>query len=66
MRAHRYNISRLAEDIGASRSLVYRLLEHHGVRVKGDDAQDEKWQAAPDAALGGEVVVAEARCFEPR
>jgi DNA-binding NtrC family response regulator len=38
LRLHRYNISRMADDIGASRTLVYRLLERHGLRIKGDDS----------------------------
>lgn len=42
LRLHRFNISRMAEDIGVSRTLVYRLLERHGLRPKGDDVQGDE------------------------
>ncbi|HRI72569.1 MAG TPA: sigma 54-interacting transcriptional regulator, partial [Polyangium sp.] len=41
LRLHRFNISRMAEDIGVSRTLVYRLLERHGLRPKNDETHDE-------------------------
>lgn len=42
LRLHRFNISRMAEDIGVSRTLVYRLLERHGLRPKSDDGQGDE------------------------
>lgn len=42
LRLHRFNISRMAEDIGVSRTLVYRLLERHGLRPKTDDVQEDE------------------------
>jgi two-component system, NtrC family, response regulator GlrR len=41
-RLHRFNISRMAEDIGVSRTLLYRLLERHGLRPKSDDGQGDE------------------------
>lgn len=42
LQLHRFNISRMAEDIGVSRTLVYRLLERHGLRPKTDDVQGDE------------------------
>lgn len=39
LREHRFTIMRMAEDIGVSRQLVYRLLDRYGLRGGGDDAE---------------------------